>query len=224
MTPSATHAKRPSRLAMARTRGAVTGPILMLLGVWGALIPFLGHSFGFGFTPNDTWHWTAARGWLEVLPGGAAFLGGALLTTSANRMSAVVGGWLAAAAGAWFALGTVIGPWWSAGNIGVPSGNSHHAVWERLAMFNGLGVLIVLFAAIALGRVTVVGLRDVAAAQARDDAQTGDAPPPIDLTRTAPAAPAPPAPRTTTRGASATTGVDRLRGNQPAAPEPAIKK
>jgi hypothetical protein len=171
MTVRGTHGNRTNPLVMARSRGAITGPLLMVLGVWGALIPFIGHSFGFGFTPDNTWTWSAARGWLEVLPGGAAFLGGALLTTSSNRLSAMVGGWLAAAGGAWFIVGTVITPWWSAGNIGVPTGNAHHAVWERLGMFDGLGVVIVLFAAIALGRTSVVGVRDVAAAQSKRDAR-----------------------------------------------------
>ena len=162
-----THEDRPSRLAMARSRGAVTGPLLMLLGAWGALIPFFGHSFGYGFTPDNTWGWTEARGWLEVAPGCAAFLGGGLLTITGNRLSAMVGGWLAAAAGAWFVLGTVVNPWWSAGNIGAPTGTTSHAVWERIGMFSGLGVVIVLFAAMALGRASVIGLRDVEAGRAR---------------------------------------------------------
>lgn len=168
------HANRTNPLVMARSRGAVTGPLLMVLGVWAAIIPFIGHSFGYGFTPDNTWTWTTARGWLEVLPGGAAFLGGALLTTSANRLSAMLGGWLAAAGGGWFVIGTVISPWWSAGDIGVPTGNLHHAVWEQLGMFTGLGAVIILFAAIALGRVSVVGARDVAAAQARRDSGVED--------------------------------------------------
>jgi hypothetical protein len=177
MITRGTHEDRPSRLAMARSRGAVTGPLLMLLGAWGALIPFIGHSFGYGFTPDNTWAWTAARGWLEVAPGCAAFLGGALLMTTGNRLSAMVGGWLAAAAGAWFVLGTVVSPWWSAGDIGTPTGGTSLAVWERIGMFSGLGIVIVLFAAMALGRASVVGLRDVEAGRARqldltDDTET----------------------------------------------------
>jgi hypothetical protein len=161
---------------MTRSRGAVTGLLLMALGAWGALIPFFGHSFGYGFTPNNTWDWTNARGWLEVAPGAAAFVGGAMLITAGNRLSAMIGGWLAAAAGAWFVVGTVITPWWSAGNIGVPTGNAHHAVWERLGMFDGLGIVVAILAAIAIGRSSVVGVRDVAAAEARRDARE------IDLT------------------------------------------
>jgi hypothetical protein len=169
MTLRGTHATQPSRLVMARSRGAVTGPLLMLLGAWGALVPFIGHKFGYGFTPNNTWTWTAARGWLEVLPGAAAFVGGGLLTITSHRLSATFGGWLAAAAGAWFVVGTIVSPFWSAGNIGVASGSGHHTAYEQLGMFTGLGVVIVLLAAIAIGRVSVIGVRDVSAAQARID-------------------------------------------------------
>ncbi len=156
MTTRTTHAERPSTMTMARRRGVVSGLLLMLLGAWGAVVPFVGHSFSYGFTPDNTWTWTAARGWLEVLPGAATFLGGAILTVSADRVSATIAGWLAAAAGAWFVIGTVIAPVWSAGNIGVPVGSTDHAVLERIGMFDGLGLVIVLLAAIALGRVSVL--------------------------------------------------------------------
>jgi hypothetical protein len=155
-TTRATHTERPSAMTMARRRGVVSGVLLILLGAWGAIIPFVGHSFSYGFTPDNTWAWTAARGWLEVLPGAATFLGGAILTVSADRVSATIAGWLAAAAGAWFVIGTVIAPVWSAGNIGVPVGSTDHAVLERIGMFDGLGLVIVLLAAIALGRVSVL--------------------------------------------------------------------
>jgi len=155
---------------MARSRGAISGPLLMLLGAWGALVPFIGHYFGYGFTPDTNWTWTAARGWLEVLPGAATFLGGALLATSRNRPSALLGGWVAAVSGAWFVLGLAITPWWNPGTIGFASGSTDRAVIEHIGMFSGLGVVIVFFAALALGRVSVVGVRDVQAAQARLDA------------------------------------------------------
>jgi hypothetical protein len=171
MTVRETTTEQPSRFVMSRSRGAVTGFLLVLLGIWGAIIPFVGHSFGYGFTPDNTWTWTAARGWLEVLPGVATFVGGVLVTTSTHRLSATFGAWLAAASGAWFVLGTTLAPFWSAGNIGVPSGSGHHTVYEQLGMFSGLGVVIVLLAAIAIGRASIVGVRDVTAAQSRIDAE-----------------------------------------------------
>lgn len=160
--------ERPRRLVMARSRGTLTGVLLMGLGIWGAIVPFIGHSFNYGYSPNDTWDWTAARGWLEVLPGAATFVGGALITVSAHRVTAMAGAWLAAASGAWFVLGTVVSPWWSAGSIGLPSGSTNVVVWERIGMFDGLGVLIVFLAAVALGRISVIGVRDIKV-QSRSD-------------------------------------------------------
>lgn len=191
-----THAQdpttRPSRLQMPRRRGAIAGPLLMLLGAWGALIPFFGHSFGYGYTPSNTWTWTAARGWLEVLPGCGAFLGGAILTLTAHRALAAFGGWLAAASGSWFVLGNVVSPWWRAGYIGVPVGDTSHGVWEQIGMFTGLGLVIVYFAAVALGRVSLVGVREVPttspeqldAIRRIEEARTipGDKPRTVDLT------------------------------------------
>lgn len=172
-TSTGTHA---SRVVMARSRGVLVGTLLVLLGAWGALVPFLGHHWGYGFTPANG-AWTHGRGWLEVLPGVAAAVGGLLLIVSGNRLTAMVGGWLAVAAGAWFVVGTIVTPWWNAGSIGTPLGNVHHAVWERLGMFEGLGVAIVFLGAFALGRASIVGARDIAAAENRT-ATTAE---PVDL-------------------------------------------
>jgi hypothetical protein len=175
----------------------------MVLGAWGALVPFFGHSFSYGFTPDNTWTWTAARGWLEVLPGGAAFLGGALLTVAGTRVSAMLGGWLAACAGAWYVVALIITPWWSAGNIGVPSGTPSHGVWEQLGMFYGLGAVIIFLAALGLGRASVMGVRDVAAAESRREVidltpSSGNAP----TTAAEPGASEPARPATTTTTAT----------------------
>jgi hypothetical protein len=146
---------------MPRRRGTVAGLLLMLLGAWGALIPFFGHSFGFGYTPSNTWTWTAARGWLEVAPGAAAFLGGALIAVSDNRAAAMFGNLVAMAGGAWFVLGTIVAPWWNPGYIGTPVGDASQGVWERIGMFTGVGMLINILSAMALGRITMSGRREL---------------------------------------------------------------
>jgi hypothetical protein len=170
MSRSSTHASQPSRLVMARSRGVVVGTLLMALGAWGALIPFIGHSFGYGYTPDTTWSWTASRGWLEVLPGAVTFVSGVLIMYTARRVTATLGGYLAALSGAWFVIGTVISPIWSAGYSGAPSGDTTRQVLENIGMFSGLGLVIVFLAAVAIGRSSVIGVRDVAAGQARLDA------------------------------------------------------
>ena len=42
-------------LQMRRSRGAFSGFLLILLGLWGALIPFVGPYFDFAYTPDKAW-------------------------------------------------------------------------------------------------------------------------------------------------------------------------
>jgi len=153
-----------------RTRGVGSGVLLILLGAWGALIPFIGPYFHFAYTPDTAWTWTWGRFFLEIVPGVAAALGGLILLISAFRPVAMFGAALAAASGAWFAVGHLLGPVWSstttlgsvprAFNPGSPIGGPLHMVAENLAFFTALGVVIVFLAAVALGRLAVVGTRD----------------------------------------------------------------
>lgn len=146
-------------LQMRRSRGALSGSLLILLGLWGALIPFTGPYFHYAYTPDSAWTYTTARLWLEILPGAAVFLGGLLLLVATGRHVALFGGLLAAAAGAWFTLGTVLSPLW---NNHVPMGGSPAAaamstrILEQLGFFTALGVVIVFIAAVALGRIASV--------------------------------------------------------------------
>ncbi|GBG38263.1 hypothetical protein [Mycobacterium montefiorense] len=154
----------PGRLWMPRSRGAVCGLILVVLGAWGALIPFVGPHFNFAYTPDQDWAWSTARGWLEVLPGGIAALGGLLLIFSGNRITAIVGGWLAVLAGGWFVIGGEVAPLLGIGSAGDPI-----AVTERkraaleISYFSGLGVLIVFVSGIALARLAVRLASDIEA-------------------------------------------------------------
>jgi hypothetical protein len=152
-------------LVVPRTRGVACGLLLMLLGLWGALIPLVGPYFHYAYTPGTAWTITTGRTWLEIVPGAATFLGGLILLASASRPVAMAGAWLAALAGAWFAVGTVLTPLWPA-TAALAAGSPAGATTllrqlEHLGFFTGLGVAIVFVAALALGRLTVVGVRDV---------------------------------------------------------------
>ena len=92
-------------LRVPRSRGALSGVLLVLLGAWGALITFIGPYFHYAFTPDIGWIYTTGRLWLEVLPGAAALLGGLIVLAAATRPAAVFGAWLAALSGAWFVVG-----------------------------------------------------------------------------------------------------------------------
>jgi hypothetical protein len=154
---------------VARTRGALSGVLLALLGAWGALIAFIGPAFSFGYSPDTSWHWSASRAWLEVLPGAVVFLGAMLLLLSANRIIASLGAWLALAGGVWFIVGTDFTELFKLGSVGTPLGASTGLrLLERLVLFDGLGALILFLAAGALGRLSVRSVRDVRTAQRRE--------------------------------------------------------
>ena len=157
---------RAGRLAIPRSRGAASGFLLILLGLWGALIPFIGPYFNFAYDPNTPWTWTPGRGWLEVLPGVLTVLGGLLLLTSGNRATAMLGGWLAVIAGAWFVVGRLFAAPWGLGDFGAPVADTLAGQMAlELTFFTGLGSLVIFFGATALGRLSVRSLRDVRYAQ-----------------------------------------------------------
>jgi hypothetical protein len=150
-------------LRVPRTRGALSGALLVLLGLWGGLIAFVGPYFHFAYTPGTAWTYTSGRLWLEILPGAATVLGGLILLASRVRPVAMFGAWIAALAGAWFAVGRVLSPLWNAHGtvaLGTPIGGTATRTLVALTYFTGLGVIIVFLAALSIGRLTVIGVRD----------------------------------------------------------------
>lgn len=141
-------------------RGRGSGIVLMLLGAWGALIPFIGPYFDFAYTPDKAWAYTSGRLWLSIAPGAAAFLGGLLVAVSAR--AAAFGGILAALGGAWFVVGqSLVAVAFSGSSItpgsptaltGAAFGPDTMRFLEGIGFFYGLGVVIVFFAALAVGR------------------------------------------------------------------------
>lgn len=152
-------------LQVPRSRGALTGALLLLLGIWGALIPFVGPYFHYAYTPDRTWAYSTGRLWLEILPGAAAFLGGLVVLVSRNRAVAAFGAWLAALGGLWFVVGGAVSTLWTASGVsqaGTPVGGTLARAVEDVGFFAGLGAVIVFLAALALGRFAVVGVREAA--------------------------------------------------------------
>lgn len=164
VTHERSHVTMSDRMHVRRSRGALSGILLVLLGAWGALIPFVGPYFDYAYTPNSTWAYTDGRLWLHILPGVATALGGLMLLLSSNRLMALAGGWIAAVAGLWFCVGPVLSTLWNDGvsAAGVPVGTSTvRTTVEQIGFFAGLGAVIIFFAAVAIGRLTVVGVSDL---------------------------------------------------------------
>jgi hypothetical protein len=133
----------------------------VLVGAWGAVIPFVGPYFDYAYTPNTTWTWTAARFWLQVLPGGVAFFAGLVLLATASRAVGSLAAWAAIAAGAWYIIGPLLAPLWQVNYLGTPVGNSTDTAVEAIGTLYGLGATIVLLAALAAGRFSVLAARDM---------------------------------------------------------------
>jgi hypothetical protein len=131
--------------------------VIVVLGIWGGLIPFIGPYFNYSFGPNTAWHYTVHRLWLDILPGAAVVLGGLMIINARSRIGGTFGAWLALAGGAWFAVGPPVSRLWDSAAtatspIGAPYGAVNRHILELVGYYYGLGVLIVAFAAFSLGR------------------------------------------------------------------------
>jgi hypothetical protein len=141
-------------MRIARSTGAVSGVLIVVLGTWAALIPFVGPYFDYSFGTNVTWHFTTDRLWLDILPGALAVLGGLLLIVAGTRPAGIFGGWLAMVAGGWLIVGPPVSLTWEGGTgpIGRPLFGSTRQMLELVGYFYGVGALIVALSAFAIGR------------------------------------------------------------------------
>jgi hypothetical protein len=148
-----------------RTHGIFGGLLVALLGIWGGIIPFVGPYFNYAYTPDTAWTYTSGRLWLEILPGAGALLGGLLMMWAQSRHMALFGSFVAILSGAWFALGNVFAPLWTVASPagGPASTGTLMRALEQVGFFTGLGIVIVLIAAVVAGRVTAVPGLDSAA-------------------------------------------------------------
>jgi hypothetical protein len=144
-------------MRLSRTRGAVSGFLLLLAGLWAALVPFFGPYLNLSIGTDHTWHWTTDRLWLDVLPGAVAAVGGLLLIRAVTRGGAAFASWLAVSAGAWLIVGQSVSLIWNHGAsaAGQPLFGNVHKMVEELVYFYGVGALILFFGAFALGRLAL---------------------------------------------------------------------
>jgi hypothetical protein len=170
-------------LRIRRSRGAAGGVLVALLGVWGGLVPFIGPYFHYAYTPDKAWTYSTGRLWLEILPGGAALLGGLVMILARGRHIALGGAVLGMIAGAWFALGDVLAPLWTTPDpAGVPAGaTTTLRVAEQIGLFTGLGIALVLVAASVAGRLTAVPGAHVRTERAAPPAAVEAAPPTVPV-------------------------------------------
>jgi hypothetical protein len=166
----------PGMSTIRKSRGAVAGVLLILLGMWGGLAHFVGPYFHYAYTPDTAWHVTTARVWLEIAPAAAAVAGGALVLISTGRLLAAGGAILAMLAGGWFVVGRAVSEIWPRiGTAGVPAGTSSaRMAAEDLGLFTGLGVVIAVCAALVLGRASAPATQVGTGAEAEEETEEAE--------------------------------------------------
>ncbi|HEX4033656.1 MAG TPA: hypothetical protein VHX66_04365 [Solirubrobacteraceae bacterium] len=133
----------------------MSGLLVLVLGVWGALVPFIGPYFGYAFASHATWMYDSNRLWLDVLPGGAAVIAGLLMMGASTRRAGILAAWIGLAAGGWFLAGPVVSTLWGHGAatpIGRPLGGQTRQAFELLGYFYALGGVIIALVSFAGGR------------------------------------------------------------------------
>jgi hypothetical protein len=173
-----------------RRRGGLCGLLLVLLGAWAALGPFIGPYFSFAYTPDTAWHYSDGRLYLSIVPGAAAVLGGLIVLATRSRAAGTFGGLLAAAAGIWLIVGDdVVSAVARLSSLSPGAPLAHSAgglsttTWqflEQLGLFTGAGILILFFGALAVGRFSMVSARDAVITDEDDyDTFSSDSAPPL---------------------------------------------
>lgn len=146
-------------------RRRICGALLIITGLWGGLIPFVGPTFNFSMGSTPAWTWNESHATLHVAPAVTAILGGALLIVGVGRLVAGMGGLLAMLGGIWFVIAPSLHPLWassasasgsSMGGMSMMSMGGAHtsatkSALEGLAYHYGTGAIIAVLGALALG-------------------------------------------------------------------------
>lgn len=140
----------------------MSGLAVVVLGLWGAFVPFVGPYFGFAWNNGGTaWTWSESFGTISVAAGACATLGGLLmlgrlpLGAGLGRLAALVGG-------TWFVTGPLFHPLWSSTSLAPTGYGRWMTVALELGYHTGIGVVVVTLAAFALGVTKVRDDRPVA--------------------------------------------------------------
>ncbi|HYK70002.1 MAG TPA: hypothetical protein VEV45_18795 [Streptosporangiaceae bacterium] len=150
-------------------RGSVCGLLLIVLGLWGGLAPLIGPYLHFGYTPDKTWHYSSGRLYYSIIPAAAVLVGGLLAVLSRNRGLGIFAGLVATLGGIWFSLGqtfvtVVLKKSFPVGKPILHAGatlTGLRATLETLLLFGGLGLLVVLVGALAMGRFSMIAATDI---------------------------------------------------------------
>jgi hypothetical protein len=145
-----------------RTHGIGSGILLVLLGAWVAAVPYIGPHFHYSVGATQTWHWTAGRVWLSLVPGVVTIVAGAVLVVASRRGTLVAASSVAVLAGIWIVIGPQTSQLWHGTmQAGPAAGGVHRRLLEVLGYSLLSGCLIAVVASFTLGRSSVASVGDV---------------------------------------------------------------
>ena len=156
----------PARSGGSAAGLVVVGVVTMLLGIWGALVPFIGPTFSFSADGSGAWTMTWAHFWLAVLPGAVAFVSGLLMLLAAPRIVngsgralLLLAGLLAVLAGAWFIVGPLSWAAVSASAAYFVSARPLRELAFQIGYSFGPGIIVLVTGGYALGWSAVASSR-----------------------------------------------------------------
>lgn len=160
-SPSGTRAPGSGVAAMGRSGSVRTVPaglglvglLAVLDGAWGAIVPYVGPTFGYRSNGVGSFQWTVEHGVLYLIPGIAGLVAGLmLLGFMRSRSGAAAAGVLAVASGAWFILGVVVWPILYSSPSVFTAAPTPAANFANLLGYNlGPGIILAVLGGIALG-------------------------------------------------------------------------
>jgi hypothetical protein len=136
----------------------VLGVLTALVGAWGAVVAFVGPSFGFSGDGSVSWYWSFPHAMLWVVPGAVATLCGLSMLRLVPRAFAGLGrigsgviGLIVAACGAWFVVGYLAWPVLrNSAGVFVPSSPIRELAYQ-IGYSVGPGLLLAVFGGFAMG-------------------------------------------------------------------------
>lgn len=146
------------------------GLLLVALGVWGAIVPFIGPEFDYPFPAGSdvgSWDWSDMTWQLSLLPGVGAAYGGLILLglLGTVRFAPALGALIALVSGAWFVLGAEFSRLWTSPPLD-GTGSDWMVIATNLGYHEGLGLAISVLAGFALGLLALLPERAAAPAVA----------------------------------------------------------
>ncbi len=133
------------------------GALTVLLGAWGALVPFIGPLFGYQSHGQDAWKWSELHGVLYVAPGAVAVLFGLIIlgrARSVTRAATWFAGLIVLACGAWFVVGPSLWPTFGSGTVFTPGTTAFDTFVKQVGYNLGVGVLLAALGGMAMKAVT----------------------------------------------------------------------